>query len=199
MQDEFDKKEQEDLDTNQDTSQEELEETIKMLEELMKSTDADFDEIEKLVNSSNGNVKIKVVKPFNKKQKVINVITNFIFEFIISFLLIFTLNSFLNLIQAQFLTLLLFVTIYIFIDFSFNLFFKTKFPIINMLSFGVIHLIITVFSLIVSAIITTQITYIRFAEIGLCLFIVLIYVLIKEFTIKYLKSLKTYFKKRKVK
>lgn len=198
MHDDFEKDENEiKEDSNpKEQSTDDLDETLKMLEKLINSQDASLEDIEKLLNEAEGNIQIKVVAS-NKKQSFFKLIGSFFYELIVSFILIFTINSLFNIVDTNLLILSIFVLTFVLLDFSFNSFIKRRFPIISLMSFGAIHLIVSVCSITVAVIVTLQFGIFDIKNIGLAVFIVLAFLLIRKFVFEYFKNLKSYLKIRK--
>ena len=132
-------------------------------------------------------------EPIQQKRSLLSRIghgiVSFIKKFIIEFILVFTLNVFLNVIDTSFINLLIYFSIFCFIDFIFSTYFKKKFPLIFMISFGIINFIISVLSFIISGVICLQFLKLVFAEFVLCLLAIILFVIIKKFTMTYLLRL----------
>lgn len=163
---------------NKEIDMEELDETLQMIEEFIK----DLSEENKKMESGNIQKKLKVVN--QRRSKIIFV--NLIKEIIVSYLLIFMLDTFFNIIDSSFLVFNFYVVFFILIDFSFNTFIKYKFPLVSLLSFGLIHGIVNIGAFIVSAIICLQLFEIKFESFGICLLFIFIFIILKNLFLRYL-------------
>ena len=134
----------------------------------------------------------------SKKEKFLHSIKSFVIflckDLIISLLLVFMLNSFFNIIQSNLTEFFIYFGIYYIIDVIFNRYFDFKFPLIKLISFGIINFIITLLAFVMSGIICKQLLIISFKDFVICLVVVVIYVLIKNFVLRYMNKL---FKKGK--
>ena len=105
---------------------------------------------------------------------------------IVDFILIFTINSFIKVIDASFVNFVFYLLIYNFIDFIFNRYVTLKFPLITVLSFGVLNFAITLVSFIISGVICLQLFEIAFEKFITYFIAIIIFVLIKKFISAYL-------------
>ena len=118
--------------------------------------------------------------------KIKRLFISYLKNLIIDFILIFTINAFIKVIDASFVNFVFYFLIYNFLDFLFNRYITMKFPLVMMLSFGILNFIITLLSFIVSGIISMQLFTITFARFITCLIAIIIFISIKKFVIAYL-------------
>lgn len=157
-----------------DESEAEFEALLKELEEeINKINDEHFSD----------ETKIHIIKPNQKMFK--NFFLDFLFELVISFILIWSINSFFNAIQTSFLGLCLFTLLEIIIDYSFNTYLKNKITLLYIISFGLIGNLISILSFIISGIICLQLISIEFINFGVCLLLIIGFIIIRKFVFKY--------------
>lgn len=147
--------------------------------------DLSEEEIIKLINE------LSEKNPNNNKKesffvKLKRLLVSFLKNLIIDFILVFTINSFIKVVDTSFLNFVFYFLIYNFLDFVFNRYVTMKFPLIMMLSFGIVNFIITLLSFIVSGIICLQLFTITFASFITYLIAIIIFILIKKFVLAYL-------------
>lgn len=153
--------------------------------EIENLQDLSEEEIIKLINE------LSEKDPKNNKNvsffvKCKRLIFSFSKNLIIDFILIFTINTLMNVVDAKFVYFLVFFLIANFLDFVFNRYLTMKYPLIMMISFGLINLIITFLSFIISGIICLQLFEIVFASTIIYIIAIIIFILIKKFVIAYL-------------
>lgn len=129
----------------------------------------------------------------SKKEKFLQSVKSFVIflckDLIISLLLVFMLNTFFNVIQFELENFFIFFGFYYLIDVTFNRYFEYKFPLLKLISFGIISFIITLLAFVISGIICKQLLGLDFADFVICLIVVIIYVLIKKFVVNYINKL----------
>lgn len=114
----------------------------------------------------------------------------YIKKFIIDFILIFTINSIVGVIDGSFLNFIIYFLIFNAIDFIFNRYLTKKFPLVMMITFGIINFIITYLSFIVSAIICLQVMNISFSSFITYSVSIIVFYIIKKFVLYYFEKLR---------
>lgn len=123
-------------------------------------------------------------------KKIINVLILYIKKLVIDFILIFVINSFIQVIDASFINFIIYFLVFNMIDFIFNRYLTVKFPILMMITFGVINFIVTFLSFIVSGIICLQIIDIEFSKFITYFIAIIIFYIIKKFVQNYFTKLR---------
>lgn len=127
-------------------------------------------------------------KKLSPLEKLKNTFVLYLKKFIIDFILVFTINSFLKVIDTNFINYLIYFSIFTTIDFIFNRYLTVKFPLLTMLSFGIVNSIITFLSFIISGIICLQFIEIIFSKFILYFVAIVIFLIIKNFVLNYLRK-----------
>lgn len=178
-----------DLENNQDQ-----EETNSDVEELIKELENTLNEFS---DDENHQHKKPIIKIVNLRPKMFkNIFLEFLYELAISFILIWSINVFFKAIQTNTLGLGLFVLIYMIIDYSFNDFLYRKKPIFFIVTLGGIGGLISILAFLASGIISLQLVTIEFTNFGICLLLVIAFLIIRKIIFKYFLKLK-YLQKRK--
>lgn len=152
--------------------------------------DLSEEEIINLINELTSKEVENKKKPNTFKDKIKHLSLEFIKKIIIDFILIFTINFFIGSIESSFLNFIIYFLIFNFIDFSFNKYITYKFPLVTIISFGLVNSIITYLSFIVTGIICLQFMEIVFSKFIICSVAVIIFIVIKKFVIKYFLKLR---------
>lgn len=129
-------------------------------------------------------------KPNTFKDKIKYLSLEFFQKIIIDFILIFTINFFIGSIETSFLNFIIYFLIFNFIDFSFNKYVTYKFPLVTIISFGLVNSIITYLSFIVTGIICLQFMKIIFSKFIIYSVAAIIFIVIKKFVINYFLKLR---------
>ena len=129
-------------------------------------------------------------KPSTFKDKIKYLSLECFQKIIIDFILIFTINFFIGSIETSFLNFIIYFLIFNFIDFSFNKYVTYKFPLVTIISFGLVNSIITYLSFIVTGIICLQFMKIIFSKFIIYSVAAIIFIVIKKFVIKYFLKLR---------
>ena len=137
--------------------------------------DLSEEEIINLINELTSKEVENKKKPKTFKDKIKHLSLEFIKKIIIDFILIFTINFFIGSIESSF---------------SFNKYVTYKFPLVTIISFGLVNSIITYLSFIVTGIICLQFMEIVFSKFIICSVAVIIFIVIKKFVIKYFLKLR---------
>ncbi len=181
---------------NDELKQQDEEEINQDVEELLKEIE---NTLENLVEEDPQLKKKKpIIKIVNLKPRMFkNIFLEFFYELVISYILIWSINSFFNIIDSNLLGVSLFISIFMIIDYSFNLFLFNKKPILFLMTFGLVSGLISILAFLAGAVISVQIIEMEFLNFGFCLLAMIGFLIIRKVVLGYFLKLKYKLKKGK--
>ena len=151
--------------------------------------DMSEEDIIKLINdiTSNDINKNKKVSFFDKVKKTLLLYIKYL---LIDFILVFTINSFIQVIDANFINFCIYFFIFNILNFIFDRYLTIKVPFLLIISFGLVNFVVSFLSFIISGIICIQIIEIAFSNFITCFVAIIIFFIIKKFILNYFSKLR---------
>ena len=149
--------------------------------------DISEEEIIKLINDITSSDTNKKVSFFDKVKKTLMLYIKYL---LIDFILLFTINSFIQVIDANFINFCIYFFIFNVLNFIFDRYLTIKVPFLLIISFGLVNFVVSFLSFIISGIICIQIIEIAFSNFITCFVAIIIFFIIKKFILNYFSKLR---------